>query len=331
MKKLALFGRGKCLVTGGAGFIGSHLCDRLLDLGYEVICLDNLITGNLKNISHLKQNPRFKFLKIDVTNLSEFKPKLGKSAFPPQAIFHLASPASPNKESPLSYLKFPIETLLVNSCGTYNLLELAKKEGAKFLYASSSEIYGDPKEHPQKETYWGNVNPHGVRSCYDEGKRFGEAIVMAYVRKFNLDSRIVRIFNTFGPRMDKDDGRAVVNFINQAIEGKPLTIYGDGSQTRSFCFVSDLVEGLILSMFKQNSKGKVFNLGNPEEYTILEFAKIIKELTRAKSEIVFKDLPSDDPKHRCPDITRAKTILGWQPKVSLREGLLKTIEYFRKV
>jgi len=313
----------KCLITGGAGFIGSHLCEKLLKLGHEVICVDNLITGNEKNIQNLASDPKFQFIKHDVT-----KPLTEKIYT--QAIFHLASPASPNKDNPKSYINFPIETLLANSLGTYQLLELAKKNNAKFLYASSSEVYGDPQEHPQRESYRGNVSSIGLRSCYDEGKRFGEAITIAYFRKFQLDTRIVRIFNTYGPKM-ADDGRVVVTFILQALKNKPLTVFGDGSQTRSPCYVSDLVEGLIRAMESPKASGEVFNLGNPEEYAILELANIIKNLTGSKSEIAYHSLPEDDPTRRCPDIEKAKEALDWEPKVPLEEGLRKTIEYFKNL
>ena len=242
----------------------------------------------------------------------------------------MASPASPNPLSPLSYLHYPIETLLANSLGTLNLLKLAQKNKAKFLFASTSEIYGDPKVSPQPETYWGNVNPNGIRSCYDEAKRFGEAVSAAYLKKFDVDVRIIRIFNTFGPRMDKNDGRVVVNFINQAIAGKPITVYGKGLQTRSFCYVDDLIRGLLLSMFQEKTKGMVINLGNAEEHSILEFAQLIIKLTESDSKIVFKPLPEDDPSNRCPDIKKAKKLLNWQPQVSLTEGLLRTIVYFYK-
>lgn len=313
----------KCLVAGGAGFIGSHLCKLLLNEGYEVICLDNFITGDKKNITPLLKNPQFKLIEQDVTKISN----VTRSAY----IFHLASPASPNKKSPRSYINHPIETLLANSVGTYQLLELAKKLSARFLYTSSSEVYGDPSVSPQSETYFGNVNPIGIRSVYDEGKRFGEAITMAYVRKYNLNARIVRIFNTYGPGMQRDDGRVVSNFIAQAIAQKPITIYGDGSQTRSCCYISDMVEGLKQAMFKDEAKGEVINIGNPDERTILELATIIKKMTNSRSEIVFEELPGDDPKIRKPDIKRAKEILGWSPKIKLEEGLKKTIEYFRQL
>lgn len=313
----------KCLVAGGAGFIGSHLCRLLLGEGYEVICLDNFVTGDKKNITSLLKNPRFKLIEQDVTKISN----VSRSAY----IFHLASPASPNKKSPRSYINHPIETLLANSVGTYQLLELAKKLSARFLYASSSEVYGNPSISPQSEAYFGNVNPIGIRSVYDEGKRFGEAMTMAYVRKYNLNARIIRIFNTYGPGMQKDDGRVVSNFITQAIAQKPITIYGDGSQTRSCCYISDMVEGLKQAMFKDETKGKAINIGNPDERTILELATTIKKMTNSESEIVFEELPEDDPKIRKPDIKRAKEILGWSPKIKLEEGLKKTIEYFRQL
>lgn len=306
------------VVTGGAGFIGSHLCDALLSQGYRVICLDNLITGSETNIQEAKKNPLFEFINHDVT-----KPISSISRV--DYIFHLASPASV-----IDYQKYPQETALVNSLGTINMLDLAKKDKARFLFASTSEVYGDPKEHPQKETYWGNVNPNGVRACYDESKRFGEAITMVYLRKYALDCRIVRIFNTYGPRMKKTDGRVVSNFINQAIEAKPLTIYGDGTQTRSFCFVSDLVNGIMKLMFTDSARGEVVNVGNPQEYTMMDFAKKIKEMIGSASEFVFAPLPQDDPKERRPDIEKAATLLGWKPLVSVTEGLAKTVEYYRR-
>ena len=317
----------KVLVAGGAGFIGSHLCERILKDNHEVFCIDNLLTGSKKNICHLLPNKKFHFFKHDV--IEPLPQKVAKIKF--SAIFHLASPASPNPESPLSYLRYPTETLLVNSVGTLNLLKLALKNKAKFLFASTSEIYGDPKISPQKEDYWGNVNPNGIRSCYDEAKRFGEAMTANFIRNQKIDGRIIRIFNTFGPRMDKNDGRVIVNFINQVLEGKPLTIYGRGQQTRSFCYIDDLIEGLTLAMFKPQTKGEVINLGNSEEYTILQLAKIITQLIKDDEKIIFKPLPVDDPTNRCPDISKAKKLLGWQPKVSLKEGLLKTIEYFRRI
>lgn len=313
------------LVAGGAGFIGSNLCERLLDKNYRVICIDNLITGNKENIDDFTKNKNFSFLNLDITSSSFQNIKLPKIDY----IFHLASPASPNKKSPRSYINFPIETLLANSLGTYNLLEIAKKFNAKFLYASSSEIYGDPKISPQKENYFGNVNPVGIRSVYDEGKRFGEAITIAYVRKFGLNACIIRIFNTYGPRMRADDGRVVSNFINQAISNKPLTVYGDGSQTRSICYIDDLVEGLIKAIVSDKTKGKVLNLGNTNEKTVLDLANIIKKMTNSSSKTTSEPLPEDDPKVRKPDIDKAKHLIDWTPKVSIDQGLAKTIQYFK--
>jgi len=305
------------IVTGGAGFVGSHLCDHLLGLGHQVICVDNLLTGKLENIAHLKGNRRFKFLRKDVT-----KP------FPtPKAdyVFHLASPASP-----VGYQTHSIETILVNSVGTRNMLEVARKHRAHFLYASTSEVYGDPKVHPQREDYWGNVNSFGPRSCYDESKRLGEALVYEYLRKFKVDARLIRIFNTYGPRLNENDGRVVSNFINQALKGKPLTVYGKGSQTRSFCYVSDLVRGIFLAASKPGTQGGVFNLGNPNETSILKFARTVNLLCGKKgAKIVRNPLPVNDPTRRRPDISRAKRVLGWKPEVSLKEGLGKTILYYR--
>ncbi len=315
---------GKILVTGGAGFIGSHLCEVLLNQGHEVFCLDNFITGSKKNVEHLLPNSQFHLVEWDV--IKPLDNNLRSTLKDLQQIYHLASPASP-----VQYQKHPVETLLVNSLGTYNLLELTRETGAKFLYTSTSEIYGDPQQHPQRESYWGNVNPIGIRSCYDEGKRFGEAIVMSLIRKNDLDARIARLFNTYGSRMEKNDGRVVSNFIVQAISGTPLTVYGDGSQTRSFCYVEDTVKGLIILMSEPKARGEVFNLGNPEELTILEIANLIKKLTGSPSEIQFSQLPEDDPVKRQPDITRARTILGWEPKISLEDGLQKTIAYFKNL
>ena len=308
----------RVLVAGGAGFIGSWLCDKLLENSYSVSCIDNLCTGNEKNISHLKENKNFEFIKSDVSN--PLSNRGGKIDY----IFHLASPASP-----VDYQKLAVETLLVNSIGTLNMLKLARKNNARFLFASTSEVYGNPLEHPQKEDYWGNVNPNGERSMYDEGKRFGEALCMAYFRKHGMDIRIARIFNTYGPRMKRDDGRVVSNFINQALENKPLTVYGDGKQTRGLCYVSDMVNGLVKFMFADNLEGEVINLGNPCEKTIVEIAEGIKKLTNSKSEIIYKALPADDPEKRCPDICKAKNLLGWQPSVSLEDGLKNAIEYYR--
>jgi len=311
------------LVAGGAGFIGSHLCKSLLSKNYKVICVDNLITGDKGNISDLQNNQNFSFLEKDVTKpLEDVKVDF---------IFHLASPASPNKKCLKSYINLPIETLLVNSLGTYNLLELAKKSLAKFLFASTSEVYGDPKVSPQTEDYFGNVNPNGVRSVYDERKRFGEAITMSYVRSVGLDARIVRIFNTYGPLMQKDDGRVVSELIVQALKNQPLTVYGDGKQTRSFCYVDDMVVGIEKSMFVENTKGEVINLGNSNEKTILELAGIIKNITNSTSQLSFEELPQDDPKLRKPDISKAKRLLDWEPKAGIEEGLTKTIQYFKKI
>lgn len=317
------------LVVGGAGFIGSHLCKALLDKNYKVVCIDNLVTGEKKNIEDLLLSPKFTFIQHDIT-----EPLLIAKQFDNLTInyiFHLASPASPNKKSKRSYIQYPIETLLVNSYGTYQLLEVSKKHHALFLFASSSEIYGDPTVFPQHEDYFGNVNPNGVRSVYDEGKRFGEALTMAYVRKHNINARIVRIFNTYGPHMAKDDGRVISNMIHQALEEKPITVYGDGTQTRSFCYIDDMVEAILISMFHKNSEGEVINLGNPDERTIIELAGIIKKMTHSSSSIVFEELSEDDPKKRCPDIQRAKRLLNWKPTTSLEEGLKKTIEYFKNL
>ena len=311
----------KILVTGGAGFIGSHLCKSLLDDGYQVVCLDSLITGNKKNIEGLLTNSNFEFLELDVT-----KPNDQIKNTSVNYIFHLASPASP-----IDYQNLPEETLLVNSQGTLNMLNLSKETNAKILIASTSEIYGDPLEHPQKETYWGNANSFGPRSCYDESKRFAEAATYVFLQKHGIDVRIVRIFNTYGPNMQKDDGRVVSNFINWAISGEDIKIDGDGSQTRSFCYVSDLVEGLKRAMFVSETKGQIFNLGNPEEYKIKELAEKIIELLNSKSKVTFSgSFRPDDPMQRCPDITKAQTVLNWEPKVKLEEGLIKTIEYYKQ-
>ncbi|MBI4039695.1 SDR family oxidoreductase [Candidatus Daviesbacteria bacterium] len=305
------------LVTGGAGFIGSNLCDHLIGAKHQVVCVDNLITGSEKNIGHLLSNPSFSFIKADIADKINFKEKF-------DAIFHLASPASP-----IDYQNHPVETMIANSQGTHKMLNLAKNLNAKFLLASTSEVYGDPQEHPQKETYWGNVNPIGERSCYDESKRYAESLTMVYVRKFNLDARIVRIFNTYGPRLQRDDGRVISNFINQALHGQSLTIYGDGNQTRSFCYVSDMVKGLVMAMNKEQTKGEVFNLGNPEEFTILQIAQMVKELINPVVEFINKPLPQDDPRCRQPDISKARQVLGWQPQVPFKDGIIATIEYFK--
>jgi nucleoside-diphosphate-sugar epimerase len=307
------------LVAGGAGFIGSYLCDELLKLGHKVICVDNLVTGSETNIVLAKENPNFSFIQQDIITAV---PSITDHV---DYVFNFASPASP-----MDFKKLAEEIALVNSVGTLHLLQLAQKNNARYVEASTSEVYGDPKEHPQKETYWGNVNPNGIRACYDESKRFAEAITMVYVRKYNLDARIIRIFNTYGPRMRKDDGRVVSNFINQALEGKPLTIFGDGTQTRSFCYVSDLVAGILAIMFGDNLQGEVFNLGNPIEFTVKDFAAKVQTLTGSASPITFESLPEDDPMQRKPDITKIQTRLGWEPKVSVDEGLKKTIEFYKK-
>ena len=303
------------LVAGGAGFIGSHLCDYLIGRGEKVVCIDSLITGDRKNISHLLNNSRFSFLKKDVS-------KKFSVPFKVKQIYNLASPASP-----VDYQEKPLETLEAGSGGVRNLLELARAKGAKLLFASTSEVYGNPLEHPQKETYWGNANSFGPRSCYDEAKRFGEALCYTYREKYSVDVKIARIFNTYGPRMRRDDGRVVPNFIVQALAKKPITIYGDGSQTRSFCYVSDMVEGLYRLM-NSGEQGPV-NLGNPNEITILGLARLITSIAGGRYELVYSDLPADDPERRLPDITIAKQTLGWQPKIALDEGLLKTTEFFR--
>ena len=315
-------------VAGGAGFIGSNLCKKLLQDTYQVVCIDNFITSSQETIASFRDNPHFYFVNADVSSCTN---DVFHNVPKPDFIFHLASPASPNKHGSRSYIALPLETLLANTQGTYNLLELAKKYNARFLFASTSEVYGDPLISPQPETYWGNVNPNGVRSVYDEGKRCGEAFTMSYFRSKNLDARIVRIFNTYGPNMQIDDGRVVSNFIIQALKKEPLTIYGTGDQTRSFCYVDDLVDGLCSFMFTEGLQGEVINVGNPNEKTIKEFATIIKDITKTSSEIVYEQLPEDDPKKRNPDITKAKNLLHWQPKVSLEEGLKKTIAYFESV
>ncbi len=312
------------LIAGGAGFIGSNLCKFLLDKEYKVICLDNFLTGDKHNVQELTNNENFQVIEKEIVDLNI-------DELPPfDYLFNLASPASPNAKSSRSYIAYPIETLRVNSDGTYRLLEAAKKNNAKFLYASTSEVYGDPTVSPQAEDYFGNVNPNGIRSVYDEAKRFGEAMTSAYVRKYDLDARIVRIFNTYGPNMRPDDGRVISNFICQALKNESITIYGDGAQTRSFCYISDMLEGLYGAMFKEGTKGEVINLGNPDERSILEIAQIIKEATGSSSEIIHEELPPDDPKERKPDITKAKNILEWEPKVTLSEGLQKTVEYFKR-
>lgn len=314
------------LIAGGAGFIGSYLSEKLLQEGYSVLCVDNLITGSKKNIESLLSNPHFQFREGDITKDISFAIADVSSI---DAIFHLASPASPNKNSKTSYINKPLETMLANSLGTQQLLELARKHNASFLFASTSEVYGDPMVSPQPETYFGNVNPNGIRSVYDEAKRFGEAMTMLYVRTYDIDARIIRIFNTYGPKMQPDDGRVVSNFIVQALEGKPMTVYGDGTQTRSFCYISDMVTGLIKAMFLEEAKGKVINIGNPDERTVLEIAGMIKEFSNSQSEIIQEELPADDPKKRKPDIALAQKLLHWEPQIPITKGLQMTIDYFK--
>ena len=308
-KKLAV-------VTGGAGFIGSHVCDRLIKEGFKVVCLDNFITGNLENIKHLLKDKNFRLIKHNVTKYIDIREKV-------DYILHFASPASPE-----DYLRFPIQTLKVGSLGTHNALGLAKTKKAKFMLASTSEVYCDPLVHPQAESYWGHVNCVGVRGCYDEAKRFAEAITMAYHRVHKIDTRIARIFNSYGPRMRMRDGRVVPNFIYQALNNKPLTVYGKGQQTRSFCYIDDLVQGIFKLM--HSKVNDPINLGNPCEFTILQLAKLVIKLTGTKSRIVFRPLPQDDPRQRKPDISKAKKLLKWQPKVELLDGLRKTIEWFSR-
>jgi len=309
------------VITGGAGFLGSHLCDYLLNAGHEVICLDNLITGSVDNISHLIGHERFRFHKHDVTEYIY----MGSSV---DAVMHFASPASPR-----DYLELPIQTLKVGALGTHKSIGLAKYKKARFLMASTSETYGDPRVNPQPETYWGNVNPIGVRGVYDEAKRFAEALVMAYHRYHDVDTRIARIFNTYGPRMRPHDGRVVSNFIVQALTGKPLTIYGRGDQTRSFCYVGDEIEGLVRLLLAPNTEDihQPVNIGNPHEISVLEIARKIIELTRSSSDIVFEKLPEEDPIVRCPDISLAGKLLDWSPKMGLEEGLNRTIAYFKTI
>jgi dTDP-glucose 4,6-dehydratase len=307
----------KVVITGAAGFLGSHLCDRFLRDGHQVIGVDNYLTGSPDNIAHLADNDSFRLVEADVSVRIPLDEPL-------DGILHFASPASP-----IDYYEFPIETLKVGSFGTHNCLELARQQSARFFLASTSEVYGDPAVHPQPESYWGNVNSIGPRSVYDEAKRYGEAVTMAYHRHHGVDTRIVRIFNTYGPRMRPHDGRVVSNFIVQALTGEPLSIYGDGSQTRSFCYVDDEVEGIYRLFMKGDSKPT--NIGNPDEYTVQQLADIVLELTGSSSTITRQPLPADDPKLRRPDITRARTTLGWEPKVPVREGVARTIEYFRRL
>ncbi len=306
----------RILVTGAAGFLGSHLCDRLLKDGNKIIAVDNLITGSSDNIDHLNNNDNFDFIKHNIKNDLKIEKNLDE-------IYNLASPASP-----IHYQEHPIETLYAGSVGVDNLLKLAKKHDAKFLQTSTSEVYGDPKVSPQKETYWGNVNPIGPRSCYDESKRFGEALIMTYHRKHNLDTKIVRIFNTYGPRMAINDGRAIPAFCSQALEGKPLTVFGDGKQTRSFCYVDDQINGIMKLM--NSDYNEPVNIGNPNEFTIKELAHIILETTNSESELSYKPLPKDDPKQRRPDISLAKDILDWEPRVNIKEGIVPTLDYFKE-
>ena len=305
----------RTLVTGGAGFVGSHLCDALLAEGHSVVVADSLLTGRLSNLEHLRNESRFEFIQQDVCQPFD----CGRLDF----VFHLASPASP-----VDYANHGIETLQVGSVGTFNVLEIAKRNRAVYLLASTSECYGDPLEHPQRETYWGNVNPIGPRSVYDEAKRFSEAATMAYRRYHKVDTRIVRIFNTYGSRMQINDGRVVPNFMRQALRGEDLTVYGDGNQTRSFCYVSDEVDGLI--RLSRSQEALPVNIGNPTEFTILECAKRVLEVTGSSSKICYEPLPKDDPKQRRPDITKARTLLGWEPKIGLADGLRMSLEYFRK-
>ena len=305
----------RVLVTGGAGFVGSHLCDALLAEGHRVVCVDNLLTGSRRNIAHLAGEPRFEFLELDVSRPYD----AGAVDF----IFHFASPASP-----VDYMEHGIETLQAGSLGSFHSLELAKKYGARYMLASTSECYGDPLEHPQKETYWGNVNPVGPRSVYDEAKRFAEAVTAAYRRYHKVETRILRIFNTYGPRLQLNDGRVISNFMKQALRGEPLTVYGQGAQTRSFCYVSDEVDG-ILRLAHSELAGPV-NIGNPKEFTILQCAELVLKVTGSKSAIVHKPLPQDDPRQRRPDITQARELLGWEPKIDLETGLKLSLDYFRQ-
>jgi dTDP-glucose 4,6-dehydratase len=305
----------RALVTGGAGFLGSHLCDALLAEGYSVVAVDNLLTGRMSNIEHLRREGNFEFLQLDINRQFD----CGEVNY----VFHFASPASP-----VDYMVHGIDTLKVGSLGTTHALELAHKYGAKYLVSSTSECYGDPLEHPQRETYWGNVNPIGPRSVYDEAKRFTEALTMAYRRYHKVDTRIARIFNTYGPRMQLNDGRVIPNFMKQALRGEDLTVYGDGSQTRSFCYVSDEIDGFI--RLSKSDEYLPVNIGNPNEFTILECARRVLAITGSKSQIRYANLPQDDPKQRCPDITKARTLLGWEPKVQLDTGLRMSLDYFRE-
>lgn len=311
----------KAIVTGGAGFLGSHLCDKLIERGDYVVCVDNLLTGNAGNIAHLQNSPNFQFVQVDAAE--PFPEDLDFDA-----LYHLASPASPNKNNPKSYQALPFDTMQINTIGTWSLCDEALKRGAKFLFASTSEIYGDPLEHPQKETYCGNVSTAGPRSVYDEAKRFGETITAAYVRSNKLDARIIRIFNTYGPRMAQD-GRVIIEFVKAALQNNPFPVFGDGTQTRSFCYVSDLIDGIIAAMDK-GERGEIYNLGNPTEFTLLQLAEIVKKVTGSTSGVqIVGKLPENDPLRRCPDISKARERLGWEPKVDLEEGLKKLIVYLQ--
>lgn len=307
----------KILITGGAGFIGSHLCERLLNEGHHIICIDNVGSGRLQNIKEFMTHPNFRFIKHNIIEpLHLIEGKIDQ-------IYHLASRASP-----VDYQLYPVETALANAVGTNRMVELALSKNSTILFTSTSEAYGEPKEHPQRESYWGNVNPVGVRSCYDESKRFAEALLMAYHREYDVDVKIVRIFNTYGPKMRLDDGRVVPNFIRQCLNNNPITIYGDGNQTRSFCYVEDLIDGLV-KMMNSNETGPK-NLGNPDEITVLDLAELIKKYTGSSSELIFKPLPKDDPTKRRPDISKARELLGWEPEVSISDGLKRTIAWARK-
>jgi dTDP-glucose 4,6-dehydratase len=314
----------RILITGGAGFIGSHLCDKLLGEGHSVIAMDNLVTGSTRNIQHLAGRDDFLFIKHDVSNYIYVDGPL-------DAVMHFASPASPSQTAATGYLQLPIQTLKVGALGTHNALGVAKAKGARFLIASTSEVYGDPLEHPQRETYWGHVDPVGPRSVYDEAKRFAEAITMAYHRTHGVDTRIVRIFNTYGPRMELDDGRVVPNFVGQAVRGEPLTIYGDGAQTRSFCYVDDLVDGIVRLL--KSDEHEPTNIGNPRELSIREFAEVINRITGNAAGLKFmpQGRTKGDPQRRQPDISKAKRVLNWQPKIEIEEGLKPTIDYFRNL
>jgi len=313
----------RILITGAAGFLGSHLCDHLIDLGHQVVGMDNFVTGDPANLAHLAGNPNFSFIRHDVSNFIFVPGRV-------DAVLHFASPASPNPQSPIGYVNLPIQTMKAGALGTHNTLGVARARNARFLLASTSEIYGDPLEHPQKETYWGHVDPIGVRSVYDEAKRFAEALTMAYHRYHGIDTRIVRIFNTYGPRMNLDDGRVFPNMVKQALRKEPLTVYGDGKQTRSFCFVDDLIDGICRLLF--SDEHMPVNIGNPTEISILEFAETINQISHNQAGIVLvpEERKSGDPQRRRPDITRAQQILGWKPKISLEEGFRRTLPYFQK-